>query len=85
MIGDAGVEQRLREGWLVALVVAPAPIADQVNQEILVEALPVGMGQCGRGETGLRIVGVDVHDRDLEALGEVAGVEGGARLVRRRS
>jgi len=39
--GDALVEQRLGEGWLVALVVAPAPIANEVNQKVAVEALPV--------------------------------------------
>ena len=31
----SGVDQRLREGWLVALVVALAPVADEVDQEIL--------------------------------------------------
>ncbi len=45
MLGDAGVQQRLGERRLVALVVAPAPVADQVDQEILVEALAVGVGQ----------------------------------------
>ena len=74
------VHQRLGEERLVALVVPPAAVADQVDQEVLAEAVAVGLRQPRDREAGLGVVGIDVHDRDLEALGQVAGVERRARI-----
>ena len=80
--GDLGIQLRLGESRFVALVVAPAPVADQVDQEILSELLPVGDRHVRHRQAGLGIVAIDVHDRDLEALGQVAGVECRARVLR---
>src|SRR5262245_20537847 len=82
MRGDALVEQWLGKGWLVALVVPPAPVADEVNEEVAMEALPVQARQAHSGGAGGGIVRVDVQDGNLEAFGEVASVERRARLVR---
>ena len=46
------------------------------------EALAVGEREPNGGEAGPGVVGVDVDDRDLEALGEVARVGGGAAGLR---
>jgi hypothetical protein len=80
MLLDGLILQRLGEGRLVALVVAVAAVADQVDQEILLEAGAVGVGQPGHLDAGGRVVGIDVDDGNLEALGQVAGVERAAAL-----
>src|SRR5579859_1851980 len=79
---DSGVEQRLGEGWLIPFVMAPAPVAYQVDQEVLVEAHAIGMRQTNRGHAGFWLIRVDMDDRDLEALREVAGVQRRAPLGR---
>ena len=76
------VQLRLGERRLVALVVPVAAVADQVDQEVEREALAVGPGQPRRLDARLGVVGVDVHDRHLEAAGQSAGVAGRERLVR---
>ena len=78
---DPLVHLRLRVGGLVAFVVPVAPVADQVDQHVLVEAVPVRHGEPHRREAGLGVVGVDVDDRDVEALGQIGGVAGGARVL----
>ena len=42
---------------------------------------PVSARHARRRDTGFGIVGVDVDDRHLEALGEIAGVERTARVA----
>ena len=76
------VQLRLGEGRLVALVVPVAAVADQVDQEVEREALAVGPGQPRRLDARLGVVGVDMHNRHLEAAGQSAGVAGRERLVR---
>ena len=83
MRGDLLVHHRLRERRLVAFVVAVAPVADQVDQEVAPEPRAVLPRQARRLEAGDRIVGVDVDDRDLEAARQAAGVAGAVGLGRR--
>ncbi len=80
MAADDLVDLRLRERRLVAFVVAVAAIADEIDQEVELEPLPIGPGQPGRFDAGHRIVGVDVDDGNLEAAGEAARVAGAVRL-----
>ena len=82
VLRDLLIQQRLRERRLVALVVAVAAVADQVDEEVEREALPVGPRQPRRLDARLGVVGVDVHDRHLEAARQAAGVAGRERLVR---
>ena len=74
VIADGLVHQRLRVGRLVALVVPKAAVADEVDHEVLVELLAVGVGHPRRRHARLGIVGVDVDHGDLEPLGQVARV-----------
>ncbi len=81
---DRLVHQGLRVGRLVAFVVPVAAEADQVDDDVLVELLPVVESDLEHAVRGLRIVGVDVEDRDLVDLGHVGRVHGGAPLRGRR-
>ena len=67
---------------LVALVVPVAPVTDEVDDHVVAEALAVHHRQAGGGQAGLGIVGVDVDDRRVEALGQVGRVVGRATLAR---
>src|SRR5919201_496668 len=46
---DLGVHHRLRERRLVTLVVAPAAVPDQVDQEVLPKTTAVGHGEPHSG------------------------------------
>ena len=71
---DLGVHERLRVARVVALVVAVAPVADHVDDDVLVEPLPVGERQPGDPDAGLGVVAVHVEDRRLDDLRDVGGV-----------
>ena len=72
---DLGVHQRLRVAGVVALVVPVAPVADEVDDHVLVEPLAVGVGEPRHPHARLGVVAVDVEDRGLDDLGDVGGVE----------
>src|SRR5690606_31366673 len=65
------------------LVVPATPVADQVDDDVLVERLPVGEGQLGHPDHGLGVVPVDVEDRRLDHAGHVGGVDAGAAVLGR--
>ena len=83
MRGHGLVDDGLRERRLVAFVVAVAAVADEIDQEIEAEARAILPRQPGGLEARDRVVGVDVHDRDLEPAGEAARVAGAVRLLGR--
>ena len=78
---DLRRHQRLGVGGLVGLVVAEAAVADHVDDDVAAPALAVGHRQADRGRAGLDVVGVDVDDRDVEALRHVGRVGGRAGLL----
>ncbi len=80
LLVDSLRHQRLRVRRLVLLVVPETAVADEIDDEVVAELLAVGERKPDRGERGLRVVGVDVDDRDVEALGEIARVARGAPL-----
>src|SRR5438093_7678659 len=53
---DGLVHHRLRERWLVTLVVAVPPVADEIDQEIEAEAHAIFPGEARRLEARNRIV-----------------------------
>ena len=79
---DQLVHERLRVARLVALVVPEAAVADEVDDDVVVELLPEGHRQANGRDGRLWVVGVHVEDRRVEALGEVGGVPRRAALVR---
>ena len=78
---DLGRDRRLGVGGLVGLVVAVAAVADHVDDDVAAPALAVGHRQADRRGAGLDVVGVDVDDRDVEALRHVGGVGGRAGVL----
>ena len=80
---DQVVHQRLGVRRVVALVVAAAAVADQVDDDVLVERLAVLERQPGHPDAGLGVVAVDVEDRRLHHPGDVGAVERGARRAGR--
>ena len=68
---DHRVHERLRVRRLVALVVAVTAVADQVDDHVLAEFSRYNMRQPAAVEARLRVVRVDVEDRNVEALGLV--------------
>ena len=80
---DGGVHQRLGEHRLVALVVAEAPVAEDVDDDVLVEHLPELGRDAGGVHHGLGVVAVDVEDRRLDHQRDVGRVGRGARVLRR--
>ena len=66
--------QRLRVGRLVLLVMAESAVADEVDDDVVAEALAGRRARAGRPRRGLGVVGIHVDDRRVEALREVARV-----------
>ncbi len=71
---------RLRVRGLVLLVVAEAPVADEVDDDVVAEPPPVREREPDGGDRRLRVVAVHVDDRDVEALREVGRVARRATL-----
>jgi hypothetical protein len=74
--------QRLGVRRLVLLVVTMAPVADEIDDDVVTEPATECHRQPDGCECGLGVVGVDVHDRHVEAFGEVARVTGRAAVAR---
>ena len=81
MRADRAIHQRLREGRLVALVMPVAAIAEHVDDDRLVELLPVFDRDFGAVDDRFRVVAVGVEDRRLDQLGDVGRIGRGARVA----
>jgi hypothetical protein len=73
---DELVHARLRERGLVGLVVPVPPVAEQVDDDVLVERLPELEGEPHHPHRRLGVVPVHVEDRRLHHLGHVGRVDG---------
>jgi hypothetical protein len=74
MVGNLLVEGGLSEARVVSLVVPVAPVADQIDDHVLVEPLAELDRESRRVNARLGIVGVHVEDGGLDDLGQVARV-----------
>ena len=84
LLSDLAVEPGLRERGLVALVVAVLAVADEIDHDVVAEALAIGHRELRHVDDGLRVVSVHVKDRHLDHLRDVGAVESRARLGGRR-
>eukprot|EP00955_Chlamydomonas_euryale_P012615 136044-Chlamydomonas_euryale.AAC.2 len=78
---DLLVHDRLREHGLVDLVVAVLAVADNVDDDVLLEALPPLGRQLVNAHDRLDVVAVDVEDGAVERLCDVGAVGAGAALL----
>ena len=74
---DDVVHQRLGHRGVVALVVPAAAVADEVDDDVLAERLPVLHRQPGHPHAGLGVVAVHVEDRRADHPRDVGRVEAG--------
>jgi hypothetical protein len=82
VLADLRVHHRLGCGRLVGLVVTETAVADQVDHDVLVEALPVIQRLARDKDHCLRIVSIDVENWGLEHLGHIAAIHRRPRVVR---
>ena len=82
LAADGLVHDRLRRGRLVGLVVPEPAIADQVDDDVLVELHAVVEREARRKHDRFRIVAVHVQDRRFDHLRDVAAVQRRARVAR---
>src|SRR5438067_349226 len=61
------IHLRLCEGRFISFVMSPATIADQIDQDVLMKTVTIGMGHAYRRQTRIRIVGVHMNDRYLKS------------------
>lgn len=73
---DTLVHQGLGEGRLVGLVVAVLAVADEIDNDVLLElSTPVGSELADEVDR-LDVIGVDVEDRGVDSLGDISAVSG---------
>ncbi len=72
---DELVHAGLGEGRLVGLVVPVAPVAEEVDDDVLLEAVAELEGELHHPHRGFGVVAVHVEDRRLHHLGDVGGVD----------
>ena len=74
MLVDLLVHERLGVARVVAFVVTVQPVADEVDDDVLVELLAEGDSEPADAHTGLRVVAVHVEDRRLHHLRDIGRV-----------
>mmetsp|Transcript_29538 Transcript_29538/g.79755 ORF Transcript_29538/g.79755 Transcript_29538/m.79755 type:complete len:353 (-) Transcript_29538:515-1573(-) len=82
VLADGFVEQRLREVRVVALVVAEAAIADNVQDHIVSPLLAVLSGQLECAYHGKRVICVAMQDWHAEAFAQIGAIPGRPRIDR---
>ena len=82
MLGDPAVHQRLGEGRLVDLVVPAAAIADEVDDNVALEAMTIFGGDARRAHDRVHVVAVDVQHRRTDGFRHI-GAERRAAAVSR--
>src|SRR6185437_6915367 len=86
MIANLAVKQWLRVTRIVGLVVAVAAIAHHVDDDVLLELLPVIVGELRGAHTRLRIVPIHMQNRSLHHarnIGRIGGRPRGLRIGRK--
>src|SRR5438270_3387675 len=67
------VHLRLGEGGLITLVVPPTAIPDQVNENVFMKLIAIGVGYAYCHEGCFGVIGVYMDDGESKTFGKVAG------------
>ena len=84
MLADDAVHHRLRGSRFVRFVVPETAITDEINHDILVEALAIAHCHPSNENHGLGIIAIDVEDRRFEHLGDVGAIHRRTHVLRLR-
>src|SRR5262245_16762696 len=80
---NRSIEQRLRERRFVGFTVTQLSIAEQVDDDVLLErASKIHRQGYGLGDS-FRILAIHMEDRNLQHLCDIGTVSAGCRLIRR--
>ncbi len=79
---DALVHHRLRVRRLVRFVVTVTAVANHIDHHVGMEFLAIHHRETHRRQARFWVVRIDVDDRRIKALGEIAGVIGRAAFAR---
>lgn len=79
---DGLVHPGLSERGLIRLVVTVFPVADDVDNDVLLELGPPVGGELTDEVDGLDVVSVDVEDGSVDGFGDVGAVRSGSRESR---
>jgi hypothetical protein len=81
LVLDALVHEGLGERRLVRLVVAMLAVADEINDDVLLElGTPIG-GKLADKVDSLNIIGINVEDGGVDGLGDIGAIGGGTRVA----
>ncbi len=72
---DGPVQHRFCERRLIGFVMTVPTVTHEIDHEISLEASPVRQREQRRFDAGLGFVRIDVNDGNLEALGQITGIE----------
>ncbi len=72
---------RLGHRWIVALVVSPPAVADDVDDDVSVELLTIGKREFGNTDDRFGVIAVDMKDGRMHRLSDVGGVDGAAPVA----
>ena len=65
------IHLRLSEGGFISFIMAPATIANQVNEYVLMKPIAVGMSYAYRHQSGLGIICIHMYYRYFKAFRQV--------------
>src|SRR5579875_212425 len=82
MATDLLIHDRLGERGFITLVMSPAPVANQVDQDILMEPVAVSMRYTHSCESSFRVIGIHMNNGHLESFGQIACEERRATIFR---
>jgi hypothetical protein len=84
VVFDGGIAAGLGDGGVVDLAVAVAAIAEEVDDDIGVEAMAEFRSDSRDADDCVGVLGIDVEDGNWEALGDVGGEARGVGLLGNR-
>ena len=81
MVLDLIVKKRLSKGWLILLVVPISPEANNVDEDVLVELLPVSHRNLHAFVKNIRYISVHMNNGSIDCLGDLSAIVGRPALL----
>src|SRR5579859_1830707 len=81
MIANDIIGLRLRKRGFIAFIMAPTPIANQVNQNVLMKVITKGVGNAYGHQTCMRIVRIHMNDGNFKAFRQITSEMGRTTIL----